>query len=63
MSVRGLDVRSLNGGGDEKREKEREGERVCVVKSSERGGDVEVKHINHSLADGVCMRGELLTAC
>lgn len=32
MSVRGMTVRSLNGGGDEKRERERE----CVVKSSVR---------------------------
>lgn len=30
MSVRGMTVRSLNGGGDEKRERE------CVVKSSVR---------------------------
>lgn len=47
MSMRGLTVRSLNGGGDEKRERVC----VCVVKSSVkgRGGDVKVKYINHSL--------------
>lgn len=29
MSVRGMTVRSLNGGGDEKRERVRERERMC----------------------------------
>lgn len=58
VRVKGLAVRSPNGGGDEERERERGGEKerergcVCVVKSSVRGmgGDVKVKYINHSLA-------------
>ena len=50
MSVRGLTVRSLNGGGDEKTGRER------VVRSSigERIGDVKVKCIHNTSISGRC---------